>query len=57
MKEISNGKMVKGCLKVKNLFKTDNLPKCFAPHHEPFLCRSIFLGPDHFNITKFSCTL
>jgi len=22
---------------------------------EPFLCRSIFPGPDHLDITKFSC--
>ena len=33
MNEISNGKMVKGCLKVSILFKTDILPKCFSPHN------------------------
>ena len=33
MNEISNGKMVKGCLKVSILFKTDILLKCFAPHN------------------------
>ena len=25
--------MVKGCLKASTLFKTDTLPKCFAPHN------------------------
>ena len=33
MNEISNGKMVKECLKVSILFKTDILPKCHAPHN------------------------
>ena len=33
MNAISNGKMVKGCLKVSTLFKTDILPKCFTPHN------------------------
>jgi len=33
MNEISNGKMVKGWLKVIILFKTDILPKCFAPYN------------------------
>jgi len=33
MNEISNGKMVKGCLKEGILFKTYILPKCFAPHN------------------------
>ena len=33
MIEISNGKMLKGWLKVIILFKTDILPKCFAPHN------------------------
>ena len=32
MNEISNGKMVKGCLKV-SILKTDILPKYFAPHN------------------------
>ena len=52
MNEISNGKMVKGCLKVCILFKTNILPKCFAPHNaqlviniEPFLCRVLFWVP------------
>ena len=33
MNEISNGKMVKGCLKVIILFKTDILQILFAPHN------------------------
>ena len=28
---------------------------CQIGYLEPFLCRSIFQGPDHFDITKFSC--
>jgi len=32
MNGISNGKMVKRCLNVSILFKTDILPKYFAPH-------------------------
>ena len=54
--------MVKGCLKVSILFKTDILLGIFSPYKcpigypEPFLCQSICLGPDHFAITKFCCT-
>jgi len=33
MNGISNGKMVKRCLKVSILFKTDILPKYFASHN------------------------
>ena len=37
MNEIRNGKMVKGCMKVSKkiyyIFKTDSLPKWFAPHN------------------------
>jgi len=33
MNKISHGKMVKGCLKVSILFKTDILPNCFAPNN------------------------
>ena len=38
---ISNGKMVKRCLKVSILFKTDILPKCFAPIMPNWLSRTI----------------
>ena len=61
MNEISlNGKKI--CLKVSILFKTDTLPKMLAPHNAHLVklnhsyIESIFLGPDHFDITKFSCT-
>ena len=54
--------MVKGCLKGSILFNIDiclNVSLPIMPidgYLEPFLCRSIFLVPDHFDITKFSCT-
>ena len=62
MNEISNGKMVKECFKVSILFKTDIYPNVSLPIMPNWLSRTIpmskyFLGPDHFNITKFSCTL
>ena len=45
-------------LKGKHLFKTDILaPIMPIGYLELFLCRSIFPGPDHFAITKFSCRL
>jgi len=53
--------MVKGCLKVSIHFKTDTL----ATHNAQLVISDhsyvevffTFPGPDHFNITVFSCTL
>ena len=60
MNEISNGQMVKGCFKVSILIKTDILPNVSLPIMPDWLSRTIpmskyFLGPDHFDKTKFSC--
>ena len=41
MNEISNGKMVKACLKVGILFKSNILPKCFAPHNAQLVISNI----------------
>ena len=60
MNEIGlNGKRI--CLKVIILFKTDTLQKMLAPHNAHLVKSNhsyvevFFLGPDDFDITKFSC--
>ena len=55
--------MVKGCLKVSILFKTDILPKCFAPHNAQLVISNhsyvevFFLGPSYFDITSLAVVI
>ena len=55
---ISNGKMVKGWLKVSILFKTDILLKCFAPDNAQLVISNHSYVEVYFwvDITKCSCT-